>query len=1010
MTYGRERGKRAATLTLPRRNAKVLPNVVVHPPTAGLAAVTQPTLGVDSKATPSAALRGLADGVRGVWETMKRLDPLLATASILALVLWLVVCRGANAPGYTWLYPLHAFRRTVLRSGFPIVMVTALLLGTLSRLSSSERRALPRKLLLGIRGVLRDRRALRRCPAPAAAGVFVALALGTVSKEYRWWDIGVIGLIAAAWAATGTAQARLRRSLLDGTRVIALFVLCSFIFTVVKAHLFRLTLAQDQRIIDWETLLFGEPLHRPVTRWVSSHPLAVEVLDDVYFRFFDHMTAGAVFLAGARRYAERNRLWAAIGVCYLIGGLSYYLLPGYGPAFYEASSYAFLDGAESFSYRVQTALKLQTEVFVAGGATPLISYGYIACMPSLHITQELILLYYSRFFRPFLVMSLGLALGTVGAILGLGWHYALDIVGGALLAAVVLVIVESARGRLMRELPMPAVPRFARPLRWQWLACFGLVALVHLPAIHLLPIWDDIGLLFASPGPYGQRSWQSLEILGVLLGGAPIPQVMDPMHLPGVRPVAQAVRWVMEQFLTYGEPASRIGAMALLAALGISLIELLRRMGLRRNLAVLWTLPVLAHPLAAELVRRIAVHDVLIGTLVLFVAWAVVVRACAPAARVMAIALGTVFAGACHETLVLPALILVLASQPGSAARPLSALGALGAYLTGVGLWGCWLTPSGALDSLVVGVSWSAVPGRVLALGGRAVELVVAPVDLSIQSSLIGPKWLGFILIAALLGCLSLARGSRLDATSHRLLRVGATYALLVVASFAVLGSKGTGVPDHFAFGVALGLMFLGAGLARLVVANGRIEARPGSRKWAWMSAAAATAAAALLSLARYGDSRDPSALTGSMMEQRPDDPQSWLAHGRFLVESGRVEEGGQLCRRFAEAYPASRDADGCRAFAAMKAGQPGSARAYLSGIEQIQSHDSLVRVARAGLLQQSGNTRELAMAVEEWSRTYPDAWDVLSARSALSRMRGEGPAPLPDEGAAFGSGISVGH
>ena len=231
--------------------------------------------------------------------------------------------------------------------------------------------------------------------------------------------------------------------------VAVLFVGCSYVFTVIKALLFTVGEIEDPFLISFEERIFGTALHRPVAAWASSMPALVEFLDDIYFRLFEHMALTSVFLVGAGLHRERTRLWCALALCYLLGGPMYYVVPALGPRFAEANRFVFMEHLPLLSNVMQSLLFHNTYEVAQGAPRFISTYSYLACMPSLHMAHEFVLLFYARRSPGFFALSLLFTGVTAIAILVLGWHYAVDIPAGLVLALIALGITRVTRDRLL---------------------------------------------------------------------------------------------------------------------------------------------------------------------------------------------------------------------------------------------------------------------------------------------------------------------------------------------------------------------------------------------------------------------------------------------------------------------------------------------------------------------------------------------------------------------------------
>jgi hypothetical protein len=161
------------------------------------------------------------------------------------------------------------------------------------------------------------------------------------------------------------------------------------------------------------------------------------------------MTLTSMFLVGAQLHRERTRLWCALALAYLLGGPAYYLVPALGPRFFQADLYGYMDHLHLTANGVQHFLFANTRAVAAGRPTVLSPYAYLACMPSLHLAHEFVLLYYARHSLVWFVASLIFTLLTCLAVMVLGWHYAIDILGAVVLAATSIGIVRVSRDRLL---------------------------------------------------------------------------------------------------------------------------------------------------------------------------------------------------------------------------------------------------------------------------------------------------------------------------------------------------------------------------------------------------------------------------------------------------------------------------------------------------------------------------------------------------------------------------------
>jgi membrane-associated phospholipid phosphatase len=107
---------------------------------------------------------------------------------------------------------------------------------------------------------------------------------------------------------------------------------------------------------------------------------------------------------------------------------------------------------------VQAVLFRNTSAINEGTATGIQTWGYVACMPSLHMAHELVMLYFARHSRVFFVGTLIFFLLTAVAVVALGWHYPTDILAGMLLGIVAILL---SRGIGARMFPRPLRSSYA---------------------------------------------------------------------------------------------------------------------------------------------------------------------------------------------------------------------------------------------------------------------------------------------------------------------------------------------------------------------------------------------------------------------------------------------------------------------------------------------------------------------------------------------------------------------
>ena len=264
-------------------------------------------------------------------------------------------------------------------------------------------------------------------PLLSAYGVF----LGTVAA------LAILPWAALAWRRrrTGTTAARPLSDLGELTRALVALLVVLVAYTNLKSRLFVLhpTLYDRElgRLDAWVHFGGGDFLG-----WVLStthRPFWMAVLDLVYFYAWLPLALPfAVSFARAGGGAAR-RVLAALGFVYVAGSFVYLAIPSVGPAFFERARFAHLSGL--FGWTTQESMLKALEQVAAYPDSPAIPFYGLAAFPSLHLASTgLGLAAAWRWCRPLLWLLVPWNLLIAWATVAWGWHYAIDIYPGLLLA------------------------------------------------------------------------------------------------------------------------------------------------------------------------------------------------------------------------------------------------------------------------------------------------------------------------------------------------------------------------------------------------------------------------------------------------------------------------------------------------------------------------------------------------------------------------------------------------
>lgn len=364
------------------------------------------------------------------------LVPFLLVATVLH---W----RFAPEREYTWMQPLNILWHIVIGAYFPVSAAVVLLLGEASRFRTADLRSRLAELTRQV-----DSTATKRSLVRTSMVGIPALVLAALNDKYSHLDHIAIAGLALVVGIRWPDRTTLVRSALQLAYVLAIFTTVSYSFTVVKALLFYFRVPHDAGVLAVEHAIFRVYPHRVLASWAAAHPWSVVLSDFVYYRLFNHMTLVSVFLIGARCAQQRTEFISALVICYALGGCAYYLYPALGPGYFDPHAFDYLRRLPLLTNHYRGLLLANTKAMATGAPGPLQSYEYIACMPSLHMAHEFVMLYYARRSMPLLILSIGFTSLTIFAIVALGWHYPIDAVAGAALAATAITLVKWQSARL----------------------------------------------------------------------------------------------------------------------------------------------------------------------------------------------------------------------------------------------------------------------------------------------------------------------------------------------------------------------------------------------------------------------------------------------------------------------------------------------------------------------------------------------------------------------------------
>jgi PAP2 superfamily len=166
-------------------------------------------------------------------------------------------------------------------------------------------------------------------------------------------------------------------------------------------------------------------------------------LEFIYFGMFAQIGAALLFTSLYYGRSRGLRFVGTILTAYYLALVLFYLWPSQGPYYLCAIHFSdFPSTLRTYAIQKQSIINSQA----LWNHTPLsrISSDYYIAFPCMHIVQPLIALWFLRAWKRIVIFLAAYDLLLVAAILLLEWHYAVDILGGVLVA---LVAIASVDGR-----------------------------------------------------------------------------------------------------------------------------------------------------------------------------------------------------------------------------------------------------------------------------------------------------------------------------------------------------------------------------------------------------------------------------------------------------------------------------------------------------------------------------------------------------------------------------------
>jgi len=532
--------------------------------------------------------------------------------------------------------------------------------------------------------------------------------------------------------------------------------------------------------------------------------------------------------------------------------------------------------------------------------------------------------------------------------------------------------VEASSGRASRALPVAVVVAAAFAAHW--------------PALRAGYVLDDDTLL--ADNPYVRTA----SGLRVLLTSEFFLATAYPEHVAQYRPVSGALNWVSWQLLGGSSAAQHGLDIAMHAGVAVLLLAVLRAAGIRPGIALAAAALFAVHPATTMDVSYAEGRQDLLG-------WALVLGASLAALRWRSIAAlagagfaATLLATHCREAFVgtfVGVALLALVRAPGRARAVAVAGGGVAAAVATMVLRR--LVGVGSYDSQ----PWSVV-GALAASVATALRLardVVMPTDLAmlVTPSAPGP---GLTILVVGMAVAVVAVTDRWLAGRTPALRPVAWAAWALASSqaavYAIVVLQLGPISDRYAYGFVVAAALLGSALAQAVPAPG-----PRGQRLVGLVAAGLALALVPLTWARSITFRSERALQASMMQERPDDPETEIAEGLGRMNAGDVEGAQPFCAAYVRAHPRSDRANLCLGLWRIEHGRSCEALPLLR--PYALARPGYPRARQAALAAALGcDDRAVAHELlEQWEPAFGGAQEIVMARRELEAREGA-PARTP--------------
>jgi hypothetical protein len=199
-------------------------------------------------------------------------------------------------------------------------------------------------------------------------------------------------------------------------------------------------------------LLFGHGVSELAHRFAATVPSGVmTLLMFSYFALFAQIGAALLLLSFATGRNEAMRFVSTILLAYFFSITFWAVFPDFSP-YFSCASHSNA-GFPSIVMEAQNGLMDLLRARQNHLPVPLGTEYYVS-FPCMHITQPLIALWFLRRWRRIVLFLIPIDILIVAAVVLMEWHYAIDLIGGVVVAAAAIAITEHLAKRQNRQCPI----------------------------------------------------------------------------------------------------------------------------------------------------------------------------------------------------------------------------------------------------------------------------------------------------------------------------------------------------------------------------------------------------------------------------------------------------------------------------------------------------------------------------------------------------------------------------